>query len=54
MYPPRTPVLFELSLEIDLAVEKAMRGRATAAEALRVANENTQRFLDRDQQEQRK
>ncbi len=53
MYPPRTPILFELSLEIDLAVEKAMRGRATAAEALKVANDNTQRFLDRDRQEQR-
>jgi multiple sugar transport system substrate-binding protein len=51
MYPPRTTVLFETSLEIGLAVEKAMRGRATPAEALRVANENAQRFLDRDRAE---
>jgi multiple sugar transport system substrate-binding protein len=53
LYPPRTTVLFELSLEIDLAVEKVMRGRATAAEALKVANANVQRFLDRDAQERK-
>jgi len=52
MYPPRTAILFELTLEIDVAVEKVMRGRATAAEALKVANENAQRFLDRDRREQ--
>ena len=51
MYPPRTTVLFETSTEIALAVEKAMRGRATPAEALKLANENAQRFLDRDKAE---
>lgn len=51
MYPPRTPVLFELSLEIDLAVEKVMRGRATPKDALEVADKNTQRFIDRDRRE---
>ena len=51
MYPPRTPILFELSLELDLAVEKVMRGRATSMEALKVANENIQRFLDQDHRE---
>lgn len=51
MYPPRTPILFELSLEIDVAVEKVMRDRATAAEALKIANENTQAFIDRDRRE---
>lgn len=51
MYPPRTPILFELTLEIDLAVEKVFRGRATAAEALAVADKNTQTAIDRDRQE---
>lgn len=51
MYPPRTPILFELTLEIDLAVEKVMRGRASAAEALNVANANVQKVIDRDRRE---
>lgn len=51
MYPPRTPVLFELTLEIDLAVEKVMRGRATAAEALKVASANAQKAIERDRRE---
>jgi multiple sugar transport system substrate-binding protein len=51
IYPPRTPILFELNLEIDLAVEKVMRNRATAKEALSVANANVQRFIDRDRRE---
>jgi multiple sugar transport system substrate-binding protein len=51
MYPPRTPVLFEVSLEIQLAVEKVVRGRASPEEALRVANENAQRFIDTDRRE---
>ncbi|HEY0866949.1 MAG TPA: extracellular solute-binding protein [Fimbriimonas sp.] len=51
MYPLRTPVLFEMTLEIDLAVEKVMRARASAAQALKAARENTQRFFDRDQRE---
>jgi len=51
MYPPRTPVLFELTQEIDLAVEKVMRGRTTPAEALKTANINAQRAIDRDRRE---
>jgi len=51
MYPPRTTVLFELQLEIDLAVEKVIRGRANPREALDIANANVQKFLDRDAQE---
>jgi len=51
MYPPRTPVLFEFTLEVDLAVEKVMRGRAEPEEALRVANQNAQRFIERDRRE---
>ncbi len=51
LYPPRTPVLFELTLEIDLAVEKVIRGRTSAKEALDLANTNAQRFIDRDRSE---
>lgn len=51
MYPPRTPILFELTLEIDLAVEKVMRGRASAAEALQIANDNVQKVIERDRRE---
>lgn len=52
MYPPRTPVLFELGLEVGLAVEKVIRGRTTPEEALHIANINTQRVMDRDKAEQ--
>ena len=50
-YPPRTTALFEVSLELDLAVEKVVRGRATPMEALTVANQNAQRFIERDRRE---
>lgn len=51
MYPPRTDILFQMSLEISLAVEKVLRGRAGAEEALKAASENSQHFLDQDRQE---
>lgn len=51
MYPPRTIALFEITLEIDLAVEKVTRGRATAAEALKVANAHAQQVIDRERAE---
>ncbi|HEY3780102.1 MAG TPA: extracellular solute-binding protein [Fimbriimonadaceae bacterium] len=51
LYPPRTPVLFELTLEIDLAVEKVLRGRATALQALQVANDNVKKVVERNRQE---
>ena len=52
MYPPRTPVLFEVTLEIDQAVEKVIRGNADAKTALDLANVNAQRAIDRDRAEQ--
>lgn len=51
VYPPRTTVLFEMNTELDLAVEKVVRGRTSAAEALAVANKNVQGFLDREREE---
>jgi multiple sugar transport system substrate-binding protein len=45
LYPPRTVYLFELTLEIDQAVEKVLRGRATAQEALETANANFSRTI---------
>lgn len=53
VYPPRIPVLFEFTLEIDLAVEKVLRGRATPKAALDMANTNAQRFIERDRAEHR-
>ena len=53
MYFPRIPVLFEMGVEINLAVEKVIRGRATAKEALRIADENTQKAMDRDAEQHR-
>jgi multiple sugar transport system substrate-binding protein len=52
MYNPRTPVLFEVGLELDLATEKVIRGTATAKEALDLASANAQRIIERDRQEQ--
>jgi multiple sugar transport system substrate-binding protein len=51
IYPPRTAIQFELQLEIDLAVEKAFRGRATPKEALDTAQANVIGYLERDQRE---
>jgi len=51
MYPPRTTVLFELTLEIDVAVEKVIRGTADAKTALDLADANAQKAIDRDRRE---
>jgi multiple sugar transport system substrate-binding protein len=51
VYPPRSPLLFELTEEIDLGVEKVLRGRATALQALQSANATLQKAIDRDRQE---
>lgn len=48
MFPPKSPVLFEIQLELDLAVEKVFKGRATAKEALETAARNVQTSMDRD------
>lgn len=48
MYPPRTPLFGELNAQIVLAVESAIRGRATPIDALRQANRDYKRYLDRD------
>lgn len=52
VYPPKTPSIGEMTLHVNLAVEKAIRGRETAAEALRIANEDYKRYLERDALEQ--
>ena len=52
-YPPRITTLFEMGIEINLAVEKVIRGRATAKQALDIANENSQKAMDRDEATQR-
>ena len=45
MYPPRSPAVFELQQQIDFAVEKALRRRATAEEALKTARKNFEDFV---------
>ena len=52
-YPPRITTLFEMGIEINLAVEKVIRGRATAKQALDIANVNAQKAMDRDMETQR-
>lgn len=51
MYPPKTPLISELMLYVNLAVEKGIRGRMTAAAALHQANEDFKRFIEHDRQE---
>lgn len=50
-YIPRTNVIFELNTELDLAVEKVIRGRSTPEDALKVANDHMQAYLDNDKRE---
>jgi multiple sugar transport system substrate-binding protein len=54
MYPPSTPSVSELQLHIGAAVEKALRGRATPAEALDQANKDFTRYLQRDAEERQR
>ncbi|HCE00635.1 MAG TPA: hypothetical protein DER07_06300 [Armatimonadetes bacterium] len=51
VYPPRIVPLFEMGLEINLAVERVIRGRMGAKESLRIADENAQKAIDRDRAE---
>jgi multiple sugar transport system substrate-binding protein len=51
MYPPRTPLFLELQTQITLAVESAIRGRTTPLDALRQANRDFKRYVDRDREE---
>ena len=51
VYPPRTTVLFELGFELNHAAEMAIRGDETPTQALKAANENLQKILDRDKRD---
>lgn len=46
-YMPQIPFLFEFQTELDLAVERALRGTATAAEALATAEANVNKIIAR-------
>lgn len=50
-YPPRTPLIFDLMLLLDLAAEKVVRQQATAQQALDDANKTAQADIDRDRLE---
>lgn len=45
VFPPRSPAVFELMQQVDYAVEKALRGRATPEEALHEARVNFESFV---------
>jgi multiple sugar transport system substrate-binding protein len=47
VYLPQVPFIFEFEAEFDLAVEKALRGSASAREALEEATRNVNETLDR-------
>lgn len=51
-FTPKTPSMNELTIYLNLGIEKAIRGRMTAADALREADQNFQRYLERDRAEQ--
>ncbi len=51
MYQPRTPIIFELGLELDRAAERAIRGLAEPREALQEAHRNIEAVLERDRRE---
>ncbi|MDR3690262.1 MAG: ABC transporter substrate-binding protein [Fimbriimonas sp.] len=51
VYPPRTPLLFELIQEIDQAVERVLRGDMPPKKALEIANGNVASAIERDKQE---
>lgn len=50
-YPPRTQIQLELLMEVNTAVERALRGRVSPAEALKDAQENVVRFVEREKRE---
>lgn len=51
MYPPKTPSIAQLSLKLGLAVEQALRGRKTPAEALAEAQRDYLEYLEKDARE---
>ena len=48
-YMPQVPFVFEYLAEYDLAIEKALRGSATPAEALNTASHNIDKIIARYQ-----
>jgi multiple sugar transport system substrate-binding protein len=46
-YLPRLPFIFEFQTEYNLAIEKALRGRAAPSDALKAAEENINRIIAR-------
>lgn len=51
MYPPRTPSFMELQNNLNLAIEQAIRGRKSSADALHEANADYKKYLERDRME---
>jgi multiple sugar transport system substrate-binding protein len=54
LYPPKTPSILEFFLHLDAAVERAVRGRQTPAEALAQAQRDFKRYLEVDRIERQR
>jgi multiple sugar transport system substrate-binding protein len=52
IYLPRLPFVFEFQTEFDLAIEKALRGRATPEEALDAAQTGINRIMEREREQE--
>ena len=50
-YHPKVPYIFEYLTEFTLAVEKILRGRAKASEALKIAEDNINRIIERQRKQ---
>ena len=50
-YHPKVPYIFEYLTEFTLAVEKVLRGRAKASEALKIAEDNINRIIERQRKQ---
>jgi multiple sugar transport system substrate-binding protein len=52
MYPPKTQLTLEYFRHVDDAVDRAIRGTMTPADALRQANKDIKDYMERDRREQ--
>jgi hypothetical protein len=50
-YHPKVPFIFEYLTEFTLAVEKILRGREKAPVALKTAEDNINRIIDRQRKQ---
>jgi maltose-binding protein MalE len=54
LYPPKTPSILEFFLHLDAAVDRAVRGYQSPAEALHQAQRDYKRYLEVDRIERQR